>query len=93
MTTKDEGYVELLDTAASIKEAAGAGTLDLGYAIGGMSMATPTRSSAANASNASAAEQYEVQQILLVGDKALNGSFTLSFNGAVTAPLDAQALP
>ena len=34
----------------------------------------------------------QVQQILLVADKALNGSFTLSFNGAVTAPLDAQAL-
>ena len=34
----------------------------------------------------------QVQQILLVADKTLNGSFTLSFNGAVTTPLDAQAL-
>ena len=60
MTTKDESYVELLGTAASIKEAAGAGTLDLGYAIGGMSMATPTRSSAANAGTIARTNKFGV---------------------------------
>ena len=92
VVSRNEGYEQLLGTAASIKASAGTGELDLGYTIGSLGMTTPTRAPATNASNVSVAEQYEVQQILLVADKALNGSFTLSFNGAVTAPLDAQAL-
>ena len=61
----NEGYAQLLGTAASIKASAGTGELDLGYTIGSLGMTTPTRAPATNASNISVAEQYEVQRLLL----------------------------
>ena len=63
--SRNEGYEQLLGTAASIKASAGTGKLDLGYTIGSLGMTTPTRAPATNASNISVAEQYEVQQLLL----------------------------
>ena len=84
---RDAAHDELVVLASSAKDKAGSGQLDTGYPVASVALSEPPPRPIFTGPNATEPEVTEIQRIVLTGDKAMSGTFSVTFNDEKSGPI------